>query len=30
MSTGPEIDAFADVRVLEVRDDQTVVVEPID
>jgi hypothetical protein len=30
VSAGPEIEAFADVRVIEVRDDETLVVEPLD
>jgi len=30
ISNGPEIEAFADVRVIEVRDDDTLVVEPFD
>lgn len=29
-STGPEIAAFRDVRVVEVRDDETLIVEPLD
>jgi len=29
MSTGPRIEAFADVKVVEVREDETLVVEPL-
>ena len=30
ISTGPKLNAFSDVRVVEVRDDETMVVEPLD
>ena len=30
ISSGPKINAFSDVKVIEVRDDETLVVEPVD
>jgi hypothetical protein len=29
VSAGPAIEAFADIKVVDVRDDQTLIVEPL-